>query len=163
MTCLVEDLLLLARGNDAVTKIPFKPLDVRDVMRDACLEMRALADLRQIRIRSELGDEQAIVSGSHAAVRRLLIALLDNAVKHSPMGSDVIAQVRIGGETIDAGGIAVRTSAPESVPRTSPTFSSVFTVPTKPAAEEGTAWDLRLRRVSPTRTAQRLKCTASKA
>src|SRR5262249_20799048 len=102
MTCLVEDLLLLARGNDGMTKIPFQPLDLRDVMRDACLEMRSLADLRQINIRSEFGAEPAIVSGSHAAVRRLLIALLDNAVKHSSTESDVIAQVRIGEETIDA-------------------------------------------------------------
>jgi two-component system heavy metal sensor histidine kinase CusS len=93
MTQLVEDLLMLARNDAALAEIPLTPLAVRDVVRDVCLEMQGLAAARGIRITPSLGAAEAVVAGNRAALHRLFLALLDNAVKYSPENSEVTAQV----------------------------------------------------------------------
>ena len=89
MTQLVEDLLILARNDSGTAEMPLAPVDVRDVLGDVCAEMRGIAELRQIRMRPALGDRAAIVSGNRAALHRLFLLLLDNAVKYSRAGGDV--------------------------------------------------------------------------
>lgn len=90
MTTLVEDLLILARSDAGVADMPFGPLDLRDVLRDALFEVRSVAEVRQVRIKSSLGTEPAIVSGNRAALRRAFLVLLDNALKYSPKDNEVL-------------------------------------------------------------------------
>jgi heavy metal sensor kinase len=89
MTALVEDLLILARSDAGAVDMPLGPLDLREVLRDVLAEMKSLAEFRQIHIKL-LSDRAAVVSGNRPALHRLFLALLDNAVKHSPDGGDVI-------------------------------------------------------------------------
>jgi heavy metal sensor kinase len=93
MTRLVEELLILARNDSATVEMPLAAVDVRDVLADVCDEMRNLAGMRQIRIRSFFGDAAATVSGNRQALHRLFLVLLDNAVKFSPPGGEVILKV----------------------------------------------------------------------
>jgi len=93
MTKLVEDLLFLARTENAAAGMPLDPVDVCEVVRDVCSEMRALAELRQLRIQVTLGDEAAIIAGHRPSLHRLFLALLDNALKYSRPGQDVILTV----------------------------------------------------------------------
>ena len=92
MTQLVEDLLFLAR-RDARAGMPMAPLDLREVLNDAAQELHGLADARDIRIRVSGGDDDAIIAGNAAALRRLFLALLDNALKYSAAGTEVSATV----------------------------------------------------------------------
>ena len=96
MTTLIEDLLLLARNDTGTAEMPLAPMDVRDVLRDVCTEMRRLAELRQVHIQESLGDEAAVISGNRAALHRLFLALLDNALKYSRAGGDVLVSVHSG-------------------------------------------------------------------
>ena len=89
MTNLVEDLLALARSGTEASLMPRAALDLMPVLGEICAELRTIAETRQIRIDAELGDRPAIVSGNHAALRRLFVILLDNAIKYSPAGSGV--------------------------------------------------------------------------
>jgi signal transduction histidine kinase len=89
MTALVEDLLILARSDAGAVDMPLGPLDLREVLHDVLAEMKSLAEFRQIHIKL-LSDRAAVVSGNRPALHRLFLALLDNAVKHSPDGGDVI-------------------------------------------------------------------------
>lgn len=93
MTQLVADLLLLARSDTGTAEMPLAPVDVRDVLRDVCAEMRGLAELRQIQVKPSLGEVAAIISGNRAALHRLFVVLLDNALKYSRSGGDVILTV----------------------------------------------------------------------
>jgi heavy metal sensor kinase len=121
MTQLVEDLLLLARNDAALAPAsflpPFIPVDVRDVIRDVCLELQWLAEARGVRIRSTLPDEPALVSGHRLALHRLFLALLDNAVKYSPRDGQVLASV----ERADAGvSVAIQDGGPGISPEDVP-------------------------------------------
>lgn len=94
MTQLVEDLLLLARSDTEVASMPLAAIDVRDVLRDVCAEVRSLAEKREIRVNARLGDEPAVISGNRPALHRLFLALLDNAMKYSPAGGNVNLRVQ---------------------------------------------------------------------
>jgi signal transduction histidine kinase len=65
------------------------PLPLNDLVRDVCDEMRSIADLRDIAIEVVYCDGSSMVPGNRAALHRLLLVLLDNAVKYSRSGSMV--------------------------------------------------------------------------
>ena len=93
MTRLVEELLILARSDAAAEEMPLAAVDVREVLADVCDEMRSLAEMRQIRVRTAYGDRAAIVAGNRPALHRLFLVLLDNALKFSRPGGEVIVKV----------------------------------------------------------------------
>lgn len=110
MTQLVEDLLLLARTDTGTVEMPLTPLDVRDVVRDVCAELRPLAGLRRIRVTSSFCDGATPVAGNRAGLHRLFLVLLDNALKFSHDGGEVRvtverddARVSVGIEDFGAG------------------------------------------------------------
>lgn len=88
MTVLVEDLLILARSDAGVAEMPLGPLDLSEVLHDVLAEARSLAEFRRIRLRPVLA--AVVISGNRAALHRAFLVLLDNALKYSPEGGEVI-------------------------------------------------------------------------
>jgi heavy metal sensor kinase len=88
MTALVEDLLILARSDAGVADMPLSPLDLREVLEDVVAEMRSLAEFRGVRIKPVLS--KTMISGNRAALHRAFLVLLDNALKYSADGGEVI-------------------------------------------------------------------------
>jgi signal transduction histidine kinase len=66
-------------------------VDVGVVILEAIATMSVLADQAQINLRNEttLGHEKSVVRGSRSALRRAVIALIDNAIGHLPPGGSV--------------------------------------------------------------------------
>lgn len=89
MTRLLEDLLFLARMDADVVDMPQSTFDLTPLVANLCSHIRPLADAKQLLIRFDCFDENASVIGNEAAIRRLILALLDNAVKYSRDGADV--------------------------------------------------------------------------
>lgn len=98
MTQLVEDLLMLARGDSGAWQIPLEPVDVGQVLEEVGSEMRRVAELRDIRIEIPCEEKSAIVAGSRPALHRLFLVLIDNAVKYSPPGSRVVVGLELAQE-----------------------------------------------------------------
>jgi heavy metal sensor kinase len=111
MTELVETLLFLARSDSQTADLPRQPVDLCDLTDASVAELRGLAELRRIRVRTSHGEGAAVVSGNPAAMRRLFLVLLDNALKYSHADSDVIVGIaREGGRiavTIEDFGIGI--------------------------------------------------------
>ncbi|HWF07030.1 MAG TPA: ATP-binding protein [Bryobacteraceae bacterium] len=99
MTRLVEDLLFLARGDARAAEMPVEPLDLDPLVSGICSELTSLAGTKQIRLHPvSAGEGPAVVSGNPAALRRLLLVLLDNAIKYSHPDSDVIVTTARAGD-----------------------------------------------------------------
>ncbi len=93
MTLLVENLLEVARSDAGILKLPGERLNVQDVVRDVASELRSLAEVSQIHVRTELGENPIFVFGNRPALHRLFLVLLDNAVKFSVPGGEVVLKV----------------------------------------------------------------------
>ena len=105
---IVNDMFLLARA-DAGQALPSrKPMYLNDLVNDTVRSVRALAAHRDIAINSSASDELPYV-GDEELLRRVLVNLLDNAIKHAPSGSTIVVRaVRLSG----ASEISVTDSGP---------------------------------------------------
>ena len=91
MRRLVADLLLLARA-DAGRVRRREPIDLRAVVREAAGEVAPLAGDHDLSI--EVGDDPLVVEGSGDELHRLALNLIQNAIVHTPPGTqvDVVAR-----------------------------------------------------------------------
>ncbi|HEX2076847.1 MAG TPA: ATP-binding protein [Longimicrobium sp.] len=85
MLHLVEDLLVLARGDQAQAQ-PMGPVDLAAVLRDVQDVGEALATGKPVEVRLE-APESLPVTGDAGALRRLFLNLVSNAVKFTPRGT----------------------------------------------------------------------------
>jgi signal transduction histidine kinase len=86
---LVDSLLLLARADSGVDGLQFAPVDLCDLVRDACDQARILAGPKQIEVRVEIPDSSIELIADEHALRRVLLIFLDNAVKYTASGWSV--------------------------------------------------------------------------
>ena len=89
MTRLVEDLLTLARTDGNLDAPPVSPVDLPDLVRDVCQDYRVLSEAKQLQFDWAVPATHVAVNGSEPALRRLLVVLLDNAIKFTPAGGKV--------------------------------------------------------------------------
>jgi heavy metal sensor kinase len=92
-TRLVEDLLLLARADAGLPSLPLERLELIPLVRDVCRQGQILAEARQLEISAEIPDEPVFVEANDPALRRMLLLLLDNAVKYTPSGGRITLSV----------------------------------------------------------------------
>lgn len=89
----VGDLLTLARADVGERPMVREAVYLDDLTADAVEGMRTLAARHQVMV--QIGSfEEARISGDPTLVRRLLLILLDNAVKFTPAGGRVDVDVR---------------------------------------------------------------------
>jgi two-component system OmpR family sensor kinase len=86
MRRLVGDLLLLARA-DARRVQPHRPTDLAEVLIEAAAELGPMADRHELSISAE----PAVVEGVRDELHRLMLNLLENAIRHTPPGTNVHA------------------------------------------------------------------------
>lgn len=92
-TELIEDLMLLARADASAEEPALEPVRLSEVAQTAWADARVLAEAAGVTLVS--GDlVPCVVQGDSRALQRLLLALLDNAIKYSKPGGEV--QLRVG-------------------------------------------------------------------
>jgi two-component system, OmpR family, sensor kinase len=97
MRRLVADLLLLARA-DAGRELEHRPTDVAQVVVEAAAELGPVAGDHELLVDA---DDHVLVSGARDELHRLVLNLMENAVKHTPDGTRVAASVRRHGTTVE--------------------------------------------------------------
>jgi len=95
MTELTESLLTLARGDNGAS-LPLAETDLKAIVRDVAERSEPLATARGIALRAEAGDGTSVARVNAAGIRRLLLALVDNALRHTPCGGMVTVAVEGG-------------------------------------------------------------------
>jgi heavy metal sensor kinase len=85
---LVEGLLLLARADAGVLRMDLRPVELKELLQEIYEQMKVVADNRSISFHpSSL--ETVSVRGDREHLRRLLLNLVDNAIKYTPAGGSV--------------------------------------------------------------------------
>jgi heavy metal sensor kinase len=93
---LVEGLLLLARADAGVLRMDRRPLDLAQLIAEVYGQTCVLAEARSLNFR--LGPVEPIsVQGDYAHLRRLLLNLVDNAVKYTPADGHVTISLQSSG------------------------------------------------------------------
>jgi signal transduction histidine kinase len=89
-TSLVDSLLLLARtdsGDDG--SHPAVPVNLSSLCQDAANQASELASGQGISVSTDLGATLVVVNGDESALGRLLLILVDNAIKYTPAGGAI--------------------------------------------------------------------------
>jgi two-component system OmpR family sensor kinase len=113
---LVDDLLNLARADAGHVKLQVQEFYFNDLLVECCRSMQALAGARDIRLQCHAAEDVPF-HGDEELLRRLVMNLLDNAVRYTPRGGQVSATLRA-----DGAGLSIQVSdtgmgiAPEAVP-----------------------------------------------
>ena len=90
MRRLVDDLFLLARADAGEQPVHREALYLDDVVSECVREVRSLAEARGVCV-AVAAMPEAPAMGDEALLHRLVLNLLDNAIKHSPAGTCVDA------------------------------------------------------------------------
>ena len=99
-TRLIEDLMVLARADAGADGTISEPVDVRDVVNEACAEARVLASAAGISIEVAPGPDCRVMGDEHA-LRRLFLILLDNGIRYNRTGGSVTIAAGIDGGTVE--------------------------------------------------------------
>ena len=89
---IVDDLFLLARADAGELPVRRDPVYLDDIVSGAVREVRSLAEARGVDVTVESAPETPIV-GDELLLHRLVLNLLDNAIKYSSAGGRVAARL----------------------------------------------------------------------
>ena len=84
----VEDLFTLARADAGQYPLSYSDFYLEELAAECAKNVRTLAAAKQITLTCEAADE-APIRGDEALLRRMLLNLLDNAIKYTPAGGSV--------------------------------------------------------------------------
>lgn len=94
LTELIEDLLTLARADGGPDASPMHNVDLSALVHEVVEQYGPAVGQRSLKV--EITDPNAVVNGHAPSLRRLLVILLDNAVKHTPVDTSI--QIALRGE-----------------------------------------------------------------
>ena len=99
-TALIDNLLTLARTDSGRESLKLETVDLSVVMAELVAAARKLADARGLSFEASLPDGPCPVVGDTAALQRLAMILIDNAIKYTPAPGSV--RMSIGKEAVSA-------------------------------------------------------------
>lgn len=95
MNRLVEQLLFLARGDSGRNTIAFAPFDLSETLTDVCEEYKMIDSAHTFSFRTR---GETIVTGDEALLKQAARILMDNAVKYTPEGGQILLDVGMNGQ-----------------------------------------------------------------
>lgn len=92
---LLDALLALAQSDNFVHEVAFKKIDLCDLVVSGCRRVEDLAESSGIMLDWRLPEEPVHIEGDELLLQRLLGILLDNAIRYTPEGGEIRAEVSL--------------------------------------------------------------------
>ncbi len=90
---LAEGLLVLARADTGLLRLELRPVVLKELVQETCEQMQDMAAAHSIRL--QLGALAPIsLRGDRVQLRRLLLHLMENAIKYTPVGGSVTLTIQ---------------------------------------------------------------------
>ncbi|HKP36461.1 MAG TPA: histidine kinase dimerization/phospho-acceptor domain-containing protein, partial [Pyrinomonadaceae bacterium] len=87
---IVEDLFILARQPiNAPAALMKEPLSLNEAVRDCARAAQVLAVRKGVRLKTESDSADIVLEGDEELLKRMILNLLDNAVKYTPAGGEI--------------------------------------------------------------------------
>ena len=93
-TRLIDDLLLLARAGSDPDAFPLHPMDLAPVLKEVADQAAGLAASHGLTVSTEQAGGALQVNADEASIRRLILILVDNAIRYTPPGGQVKLDAR---------------------------------------------------------------------
>jgi len=107
---LVDDLLWLARFDSAPSQPQAEAVDVGALAQGTAVRFAPIADQRGTHIATDIsGTAAPVIKAPPEWIARLMSVLVDNAIKHTPVGSQVAVSVKVDGSRVE---LAVEDNGP---------------------------------------------------
>jgi two-component system, OmpR family, sensor kinase len=119
MRRLVADLLLLAR-TDVGRVVPHERVDLAQIVVEAAAELGPVSSTHEI----SLDVHPASIEGVHDELHRLIINLIENALRHTPAGTEI--QVSVSADADGSAQLIVEDNGPGVPPELAPTLFERF-------------------------------------
>ncbi|MET7420624.1 ATP-binding protein [Dactylosporangium sp. NPDC005555] len=100
LLALIEDLLMLSRIEAGQVKINAAPVQLRTVVSGALEALQAVRLQRGVHLRVELPEAPVVVHGDREQLERVVINILDNALKFTPPGGNARLTADVDGAQI---------------------------------------------------------------
>lgn len=100
MQRLVNDLLELARLQNAAFQIQMEELDLQQVFSDAVRSADLLAKEKNIQLVCDSAGKKILLEGDYGRLKQMMLIVLDNAIKFSPQGGLVSVSLSPGRLTV---------------------------------------------------------------
>ncbi|SEK49121.1 HAMP domain-containing protein [Variovorax sp. YR750] len=102
---LAQEVFELARLEYGVVKPEKENFAPADLVQDVFQKFELAAEARRQRLRPDIASGLPVVSADLGMIERVLTNLLDNAIRHTPEGGEIVVQLRA-----ENGGVAVQVS-----------------------------------------------------
>jgi heavy metal sensor kinase len=89
ISALIENLMTLARADTGSETLAVQRIEISELAREVCTQAQTLADAKQLQWKAVVPETPIWVHGDAHALRRLLLILIDNAVKYTPSTGSV--------------------------------------------------------------------------
>jgi len=90
---MINTMLTISRTETGVDRQTFQPVDMAAMIHEACELFQPIADDRQVALSCQ-ADGPALLTGDRHMLQRLTANLVDNAIKYSPSGAEVVVDLR---------------------------------------------------------------------
>ncbi|WP_432830341.1 PAS domain S-box protein [Dactylosporangium sp. CA-092794] len=100
LLALIEDLLMLSRIEAGAVKVNARPVQIRAVVAGALEALQAVRARRAVHLDVDLPEDPLFVEGDRAQLERVVINLLDNALKFTPPGGRARLSADLDGEQV---------------------------------------------------------------